>query len=80
MSAAAIFLIRLYQVLLSPDHSWVKAFYPVGYCKFYPSCSEYAAQSLQTQGFIKGLWLSLKRLIKCRPGVLGGIDPVPTIQ
>ncbi|MHC4795223.1 MAG: membrane protein insertion efficiency factor YidD [Planctomycetota bacterium] len=62
-------LIRGYQVILSP--------LLVGGCKFYPSCSEYFIQAVHEWGALKGSWLGIKRLLRCRPFSMGGIDPVP---
>ncbi len=45
-------------------------------CKFYPTCSEYALQALNKYGFLKGTWLSLKRILKCNPFSKGGYDPL----
>jgi len=72
-----ISLIDIYQVVLSPDHSWLKARFPHGYCRFYPSCSQYAKESIVRFGFIKGLFLSAKRLSHCHPWSEPGLDPVP---
>ena len=63
----AILFIRLYQVLLSPDHSWLKAKYPYGFCKHYPTCSEYSKQAFSEFGFIKGFGLTVKRVVSCNP-------------
>ena len=46
-------------------------------CRFYPTCSRYMSQSLETHGLVKGLWLGTKRLCRCHPLNPGGIDPVP---
>jgi len=46
-------------------------------CRFEPSCSRYAEQALQQHGLVRGLWLTLKRLIRCHPWHEGGFDPVP---
>jgi len=67
---AAIFI---YQRTLSPDHGPLKIFYPWGYCKFHPTCSQYAMIVLQTEGLI-GLPKILKRVASCTPGSLGGVD------
>jgi putative membrane protein insertion efficiency factor len=71
MSAArslAILPIRIYQRLLSPM---------VGQrCKYYPSCSEYAAQSIREFGILRGLILAVWRLLRCNPFSHGGFDPV----
>lgn len=65
--------IWIYQRTLSPDHGALRPFYPYGYCKFYPSCSEYSAQTLKFSG-LAGIPRIIKRLIRCRPGVAGGVD------
>lgn len=45
-------------------------------CRFHPSCSEYALEAFNKYGFIKGFWLTLKRIGKCHPLCAGGYDPV----
>ncbi|MFA5991119.1 MAG: membrane protein insertion efficiency factor YidD [Candidatus Doudnabacteria bacterium] len=74
---ALVLVIRLYQRTLSPDHGLFKAKYPHGYCRHYPSCSEYSAQSIERFGVAKGGYLSAKRIISCNPFVSPKIDPVP---
>ena len=69
-------LIRVYQASLSPDHSWLHFRYPYGFCRFYPSCSQYAVLSIAKYGAVKGAWLASQRLIKCNPWHRGGIDLV----
>ena len=71
IKAALLFLIRLYQAMLSP------LFY--GSCRFHPSCSHYAAEALEVHGPIKGSWLALGRLLRCQPFCKGGFDPVPPV-
>lgn len=46
-------------------------------CRFHPSCSEYALCAIERHGAGKGLYLSVRRLIKCHPFHEGGYDPVP---
>ena len=46
-------------------------------CRFIPSCSEYAAAALIGHGPVKGSWLAIKRICRCRPFVTWGYDPVP---
>ncbi|MBD2847269.1 membrane protein insertion efficiency factor YidD [Paenibacillus sp. IB182496] len=46
-------------------------------CRFYPTCSAYALEALETHGAFKGSWLSAKRICKCHPFHPGGFDPVP---
>lgn len=49
-------------------------------CRFAPTCSTYAAEALRTHGLLRGLWLSGRRLVRCRPGARGGDDPVPGLD
>ena len=46
-------------------------------CRFMPTCSEYAAEVLIGHGPLKGSWLTLNRLCRCRPGAKWGYDPAP---
>jgi putative membrane protein insertion efficiency factor len=69
MKSILIFVIRVYQKLVSP-------LLPPA-CRFYPSCSEYACQALAKHGAVKGVWLASKRLLRCHPYHAGGFDPVP---
>ncbi|MCJ7539996.1 MAG: membrane protein insertion efficiency factor YidD [Desulfobacterales bacterium] len=65
----ALIFIRAYQFILSPILA------PA--CRFYPTCSEYAYQSILRYGLLKGFLLALKRIFRCHPFHPGGIDPVP---
>ena len=47
-----------------------------GACKFYPTCSAYAADAVERYGPARGLWIAMGRLIRCRPFHPGGYDPV----
>ena len=69
-------LIKSYQISLSLDHGWFKHTRPYGHCRFYPSCSEYAYETIQKNGLIKGGWSIIKRLLRCHPYHPGGIDLV----
>ncbi len=76
MKTIIIFLINIYQKTLSPDHGIFRARYPYGFCRFYPSCSEYAKQAVIKKGVVVGILLSVKRIIKCNPFVKPKVDPV----
>lgn len=60
--------IKFYQVFISPLK-------PPS-CRFFPSCSEYAAQAVDRYGIVKGTWIALKRILKCHPFHPGGYDPL----
>ncbi|USN53448.1 MAG: membrane protein insertion efficiency factor YidD [Candidatus Nomurabacteria bacterium] len=80
MTSISIFLIRAYQRSLSPDHGWLRARYPYGYCRFHPTCSMYAIEALQRHGFFRGTYLAVRRLLRCHPFHEPSIDPVPKSQ
>lgn len=46
-------------------------------CRFYPTCSQYSLEAIETYGALKGGWMSVKRISKCHPFHPGGYDPVP---
>ena len=68
LRTVAIAPIRLYQRILSPAFG--------SRCKYYPSCSEYAAQAISRFGILRGLVLAGWRLLRCNPWSHGGFDPV----
>lgn len=49
-------------------------------CRFTPSCSSYAVEALQVHGSVRGLWLTVRRLLRCRPFGPSGWDPVPAAE
>ena len=63
------FLIRGYQLAISPLLG--------PSCRFYPSCSHYAMEAIETHGAWRGTWLTIKRISRCHPFHEGGFDPVP---
>ena len=63
-----IFLIKIYQYSISPL---------IGFnCRFVPTCSNYAIQSIEEKGLLKGAYLSFKRILRCHPFGGSGYDPV----
>lgn len=69
MARVLLLLVWLYQRTLS------RLLPPA--CRFYPSCSAYAAQALRRHGAVRGTSLTVKRLLRCHPLHPGGVDPVP---
>jgi putative membrane protein insertion efficiency factor len=61
--------VRVYQREISPERP--------ACCRFTPTCSAYAVEALERHGARRGSWLTLRRLVRCRPGASGGADPVP---
>lgn len=66
-----IILIRCYQLMISPLLG--------PRCRFYPSCSQYAEESIRQHGVIIGCYFSFRRLLRCHPWCEGGCDPVPQL-
>jgi len=65
-----VLLIRGYQLIASPILG--------SNCRFMPTCSEYALESLKAYGLIKGTFLTIKRIGKCHPWGSHGYDPIPS--
>ncbi len=73
-----LMLIRLYQKTLSFDHGFLRVFYPDGYCKYHPTCSEYGYTCIKRHGLVRGSVLTLWRVLRCNPFSSGGIDEPPS--
>ena len=69
LSLLLILPIRLYQILISP-------LLPNS-CRFTPTCSAYAIEALRVHGPFVGLWLTIRRIVRCNPWGGSGYDPVP---
>ena len=71
MKKILLFLLKIYKKFISP------IFKAIGIeCKYYPTCSEYMKQAIIKYGSIKGVYLGIKRFIKCNPFSKGGYDPL----
>lgn len=71
MKKVLIFLLSGYQKFISP------IFKEIGVnCKYYPSCSEYMKQAIEKYGVLRGIYLGVKRLLRCNPFSKGGYDPL----
>lgn len=67
----AIKLVRIYQICISPLIGGRAV------CRFTPTCSEYTLQAIEKYGTIRGTWMGIKRISRCRPKGGYGYDPVP---
>ena len=72
MKFLLVHFIKLYQKTLSA--------FIGGSCRFYPTCSNYSIEAIETHGAVKGSWLMIKRIARCQPLYPGGIDPVPPVK
>lgn len=70
-----IFLVRFYQVVVSPLLLAILG--PSARCRFTPSCSQYALEAVRLHGALMGVWLALRRLGRCHPWGACGEDPPP---
>lgn len=66
---AAISAIEVYRKVISP-------LFPPS-CRFVPSCSLYTADAIREFGVVRGVWLGVRRILKCHPFHPGGFDPIP---
>lgn len=73
-------IIRFYQKTISPDKGLFKHFFPNGYCKFIPHCSEYTYQAIKEKGVLKGIIKSFWRILRCNPFSKGGYDPIKKLN
>ena len=70
MKKFVIRLIRMYQKYLSPLKTrW--------HCIYIPTCSQYGIEAIEKYGACKGLYLTIRRVLRCHPFAKGGYDPVP---
>ena len=69
MRKILIFIVRIYQTLISP-------LFPPS-CRYYPTCSSYMIDALKKPGPILGLIMGISRILRCNPFIRGGVDPVP---
>ena len=77
MKKTILLSIRFYQRYLSLDTGIAKQLFLTDrVCRFVPSCSEYTYETVSRYGIIKGLFLGLKRIVRCHPWGKGGYDPV----
>ncbi len=68
-ASLALKLLRAYKLLISPLFT--------GCCRYYPSCADYTKEAVELHGAGRGVWLGMRRVMRCHPFGRHGVDPVP---
>jgi putative membrane protein insertion efficiency factor len=77
MKIIIIYIVKLYQKILSPDHSfWAKWLNKTPYCKHIPTCSEYMIEAVEKKWTIIWVWKGIWRIFRCMPWNKWWYDPV----
>lgn len=69
-----LWMIRAYQKTVSPDHGLFRYVFPHGFCRFYPTCSEYGHGAIKKYGLLVGIPKTAWRILRCNPFNRGGVD------
>jgi uncharacterized protein len=72
----AVKILKIYQKTLSLDHGFLKFLYPNGFCRFRPTCSDYAIAAVEKYGVFRGGAKAFWRVLRCNPFNSGGFDPL----
>ena len=67
MKSIILFLIKIYQKTISPDHGYFPILRILGQCRHNPTCSQYTYESIEKYGILKGIGMGLKQLANCHP-------------
>jgi hypothetical protein len=66
---------QLLLIILRMYKRWISPMLPSA-CRFHPTCSEYTMDAVQKHGALRGMWMGVRRLLRCHPFHEGGFDPV----
>jgi putative membrane protein insertion efficiency factor len=77
LKKTAIFFVKIYQKTISFDHGPMKFLYTHGFCKFFPTCSQYTIEAISRLGLLKGGFWACRRVLRCHPWSKGGVDEIP---
>lgn len=77
LAAILVSFLRFYQRFLSFDQGIPSRLVPLKFCRYYPTCSQYAIDAIRKYGAARGSLLAVKRVARCHPFHEGGFDPVP---
>ncbi len=75
MKKILIYIIKIYQKTLSPDHGWFSGGVQ-HVCRFQPTCSQYTIDAIDKYGSLGGMAKGFRRLLRCNPWNKGGFDPI----
>ncbi len=71
-------MVQWYQKVLSFDHGILGRIFPhVRVCRYHPSCSQYMIEAVERFGVVRGVWMGVRRVLRCAPWGSSGDDPVP---
>ncbi len=77
LTLLAMIFLQFYRLLLSPILHLLAAQGIISHCRFLPTCSQYAVESIERFGLYQGSMLAVKRFCRCHPFAKSGFDPVP---
>ncbi len=76
MKKLVLMLILFYQKFISLDHGILSKLFYKPICIYSPTCSTYTYEAVNKYGVLKGLYLGIKRVLRCHPFAKGGLDPL----